>query len=52
MKVKTGDVFLMSRFWEMVQAGLLELNGNWDKGWKETEIRKLLTDTVGELEVN
>jgi len=30
----------------------LELNGSLDKGWKETEIRKLLSDTVGELEVN
>jgi hypothetical protein len=51
MKVKTGDVFLMSRLWEMVHTGFLELNGNWDRGWKETEIRKLLSDTVSELEV-
>ena len=40
MKVKTGDVFLMSRLWELTQTGLIESNEKWEKGWKEAEVRK------------
>jgi hypothetical protein len=39
MKVKTGDVFLVSRFKEMADNGLLEISGNWEKGWKELTIK-------------
>lgn len=39
MKVKTGDVFLVSRYKEMANNGMLEISGNWEKGWKELTIK-------------
>lgn len=38
MKVKTGDVFLVWRMREMAAAGKLELNGDWNRGWKEITV--------------
>jgi hypothetical protein len=35
MKIKTGDVFLVWRIREMINAGKLEAAGDWNKGWKE-----------------
>ena len=39
MKVKTGDVFLAWRIRELVNAGKLELVGEWSKGWKEVMVK-------------
>jgi hypothetical protein len=40
LKVKTGDVFLVWRLRQMINEGKLEVQGDWNKGWKEIEIRK------------
>ena len=40
MKVKTGDVFLMSRLYTLAHTGALETNEKWERGWKELECRK------------
>ena len=39
MKIKTGDVFLAARLKRMIEKEEMEMQGNWDKGWKEIEIR-------------
>ncbi len=39
IKVKTGDVFLVWRIREMINAGILEVQGDWAKGWKEIIIK-------------
>lgn len=39
MKVKTGDVFLVWRIRELVEAGKLETSGDWNKGWKEITVK-------------
>jgi hypothetical protein len=39
IKIKTGDVFLVWRIREMINAGKLEAAGDWGKGWKEITIR-------------
>lgn len=39
MKVKTGDVFLLWRMRELAGAGVLELNGDTSKGWKDFEVK-------------
>jgi len=39
MKIKTGDVFLVWRIREMINAGKLEAAGDWNKGWKEITIK-------------
>jgi hypothetical protein len=41
MKLKTGDVFLNYRLHQMAAAGLLEMQGDAAKGWKEASIRLL-----------
>lgn len=38
-KVKTGDVFLVWRMKEMAGYGALELQGDWEKGWKEITVK-------------
>jgi len=38
MKVKTGDAFLVWRMREMAAGGILELGGDWSKGWKEITV--------------
>ncbi len=40
MKIKTGDVFLMSRMKQLISAGKIETMGNVDGGWKEFDVRK------------
>lgn len=40
MKIKTGDVYLMWRIRELVDAGRLEVSGSFGKGWKEIELRQ------------
>ena len=39
MKVRTGDVFLAWRMREMATAGILDVQGDWNKGWKEITLR-------------
>lgn len=39
MKIKTGDVFLVWRLRELINAGKLEAAGDWNKGWKEITVR-------------
>lgn len=39
MKIKTGDVFLVWRMREMMNAATIEMQGDWNKGWKEITVR-------------
>jgi hypothetical protein len=52
MKVKTGDVFLMSRLHALATAGSLETNGKWERGWKELECRRQGGLVTTEVESN
>jgi hypothetical protein len=38
MKVRTGDVFLVWRIRELVSQGKLDVQGDWEKGWKELTV--------------
>ncbi len=38
-KVNTGDVFLAWRLRKLVEEGVLELQGDWAKGWKEVSLK-------------
>ena len=39
MPIQTGDAFLAWRIRELIQVEKLEMQGDWNKGWKEIEIR-------------
>lgn len=39
MKIKTGDVFLLSRIKKMAEEGKLEINGDTTKSWKDFEVK-------------
>ena len=39
MKIQTGDVFLAWRLKKLVDAGRLDFQGDWNKGWKEMEVK-------------
>ncbi|MGI9138356.1 MAG: DUF1835 domain-containing protein [Sediminibacterium sp.] len=39
MKIKTGDVFVVSRLKAMADLGKLTFTGNWDKGWKDIVVQ-------------
>ncbi len=39
MKIQTGDVFLVGRIKKLVEEQKLEVQGDWNKGWKEIEIK-------------
>lgn len=39
MKIGISDLLLVSRIKKLANNGVLEINGNWEKGWKEIEIR-------------
>ena len=39
MKIKTGDVFLMSRMKELIEQGKIEVMGDVNKGWKEFDVK-------------
>jgi hypothetical protein len=51
MKVQTGDVFLAGRIRKLIEEGKIEFQGDWDKGWKEVEI-KLPMENTGNIETN
>ncbi len=40
MKVKTGDVYLVWRIRELAAMGKIELQGDWNKGWKEITLKQ------------
>ena len=39
MKVHTGDVFLVWRMKELINEGKLELQGDWNNGWKDVSLK-------------
>ncbi len=39
MKIKTGDAFLVWRLRELAAQGGIEMNGDWNKGWKEIQLK-------------
>ncbi|OIQ97363.1 hypothetical protein GALL_206230 [mine drainage metagenome] len=39
LKVQTGDVFLVWRIKKLMEEGKIEMQGDWEKGWKEVEIK-------------
>ena len=39
MKIQTGDAFLVWRLRKLIEQGVLEVQGDWNKGWKEIEVR-------------
>ena len=41
MKIKTGDVFLMSRIKYLIEVGKFEVNGDLTKNWKDFDIKLL-----------
>jgi hypothetical protein len=45
MKIKTGDVFLLSRMKKLADEGRIEINGDISKGWKDFEV-KLRTTSI------
>ncbi len=38
MKIKTGDVFIVSRLKALADEGRLTISGKWEKGWKDMVI--------------
>ncbi|MFN3793815.1 MAG: DUF1835 domain-containing protein [Chitinophagaceae bacterium] len=39
MKIKTGDAFLVWRLRELAVQGSVEMSGDWNKGWKEIQLK-------------
>ncbi len=39
IKIPTGDVFLVWRIKKLIEEGKIEMQGDWEKGWKEVEIK-------------
>lgn len=39
MKIKTGDAFLVWRLRELAAQGKIEMSGDWNKGWKEIQLK-------------
>ena len=39
MKIKTGDVFIVSRLKVLSELGKLTFTGNWEKGWKDIVVQ-------------
>lgn len=50
MKIQTGDVFLVGRIKQLIEENKLEAQGNWEKGWKEIEVRILGNTLITETE--
>ncbi len=46
MKIKTGDVFIVSRLKALADLGKLSFSGNWEKGWKDIVILMPGSDSV------
>ncbi len=48
MKVHTGDVFLVWRMKELINDGKIELQGDWNNGWKDISLRLAGVDSIEE----
>ncbi len=44
MKIQTGDVFLVGRIKQLIESETLQMQGDWNKGWKEIEIRNSVVE--------
>ncbi len=54
MKIKTGDLYLMSRMKELIAAGKVEVTGDMSRSWKDFDVRLAgkVENAVEENEVN
>ena len=54
MKIKTGDVFLLSRMKKLAEAEKIEINGDTTKGWKDFEVRlkSAATEMIAQTETS
>jgi Domain of unknown function (DUF1835)/Protein of unknown function len=57
MKIKTGDVFLLWRMKQLIDAGRIEITGDMNKGWKDVDVKGVgargkaeVTDEMHEVE--
>jgi hypothetical protein len=48
MKVHTGDVFLVWRMKELIDNGKMELQGDWNNGWKDVSLKLPGIDSIEE----
>jgi Domain of unknown function (DUF1835)/Protein of unknown function len=39
MKIKTGDVFILWRMKQLIDAGRIEIAGDMNKGWKDVDVK-------------
>ncbi len=46
MKNKTGDAFLVWRLRKLAEERKLVINGDWQKGWKDIEIKPLVAEQM------
>lgn len=46
MKIQTGDAFLAWRINELAKKEKVEIKGNWNKGWKELEVKLSISTSV------
>ena len=44
MKIQTGDVFLVGRIKQLIESETLQVQGSWEKGWKEIEVKLATTE--------
>lgn len=51
MKIKTGDVTLLNRMKQLAEGGLVEINGDTAKGWKDFEVRLKSNEALSEENV-
>ncbi|MBS4043055.1 MAG: DUF1835 domain-containing protein [Chitinophagaceae bacterium] len=42
-KLNISDTFIVFRIKQMAKSGQLEIQGDWQKGWKEIEVKQVLT---------
>lgn len=48
MKIQTGDVFLVSRIKQLIEENTLQMQGDWEKGWKEIEVKTFSNNVIEE----
>lgn len=48
IKIQTGDVFLVWRIKKLIEENKIEMQGDWEKGWKEVEIKASPNPSEGE----
>lgn len=46
MKVQTGDVFLVGRINKLIEKEIIEMQGDFKKGWKEIEVKLKLSELI------